>query len=159
MGWHHIVDQLIKGSSAVDRMQTEIKQVLGIVSGLVLKNLPADQIKKEFECDEGLEFRLAREVERIRFLFWKVKVNRPTGLSKAKITVELWSSDSIRDLSDQYHLEWESGSGKPIPIELVKEARSILWVLVRGMNHHFLISSQWQPLIDAADSRFEGGEI
>jgi hypothetical protein len=130
-----LVQKLIDGSAAIDRMRKEIDSVVGMVLGFL------------YESHDFSRFHFATEVFSSEKCVWRVMRD---GYEHVRVACRLRRSYGL----DSYGLEM-AYSNIPGVVTFkcydVKEVHDGLAVFVKGMAERFPeIEKAWRPLLDAA---------
>ena len=135
----NIAQKLIKGSAKIDRMRSEVEQLVRIMIGYLSKmeaNLPERRNERDRE----------RPLIRFQHEYEAWVVGRISKTSRPFIALDFFLPDGIRTIYDS---EWSNTS---ISVKFVKRTYAALPRLVESLAEEFPeLQKAWAPLLDAAE--------
>jgi len=139
---------LILGSQNIDRMRSEIQQVVSMVSSMIRQVYckSGGRMRVEYEAagpvmERGYHLRDGR----LRFFYWKIQLFG--SASNLGVVIDLRSVTAGKD-----ETEVEDVEHRTIPMHLVSDAYKILPYLVEEISERIPeVRKICQPILDAAE--------
>lgn len=144
MGQMNIAQQLLKGSAEIDRMRTEIDQIIAMMIGYLNKSDASFRLPVRTSPLDRSGLRFNHGVET-----WIVGCLRYDG-NRQFIELEVSPWEGVRTV---YYSEWPREKKlNTIEISHVKGVYDALPRLVEGLAKQFPeMAQKWQPLLKAAE--------